>query len=106
MDLSTIYLLVGVVMLIVNIALVFAIFTIKDNAKAQSANLAQISKDIYVMKLFTYLQAKKNIVNVEVVKKKGKYSDAKVEEEVKIVSFDEWVKDYSDSEVFKVENVK
>ena len=58
------------------------------------------------MKLFTYLQAKKNIVNVQVVKKKGKYSDAKVEEEVKIVSFDEWVAGYSDSEIFKVENVK
>lgn len=108
MDLLTILLLaVSVVVFVVSIAIAIAIFKIRDNAERQSQYLKSQTLAISEMRNHSYLQLMKNINKVQVSKKtaESKGDSINVMEETKVLTINEWIKDYSWNEKYTVENV-
>ncbi len=105
MDIYTaLILIIGVTVVILNIMLAIAIFTIRDNSKRQLYELIQQSQDLQQIRAYLYIQTRKEIKDVQVTREK--FTSNGVEQEVKVISIDDWIKGYSHGDTHKVEGVK
>jgi len=104
-DFSIIYLLIAIAMVILNIALILAIFKIRNNTKEQAEYLKQILAATKATESTSYLLVKKEISDIQVSRVKGIYDKAATDE-VKTIPVDDWLKGYFGSEAYKIENIK
>ena len=100
MDFHTILILiVSIIYLIVLVAVILAIFSIRDNAKIQTELLQEQSRALRSIHINSFLLLKKNVSKVQ-VRKFGSGSG-----EIKVMELSDWLKENNVDNMYTVENV-
>jgi len=109
MQLDTfIYVVIAIGLVILQIALIMAIFSIKTNTERSADNAVKQTKILNDIRMYACLQAEKNISTIEVVKiVSEKYKDTNSElTKPEVVTLSEYMEKYNDMRIYKINNVK
>ena len=103
MDLETVLLILAAVgYIVLSIALILAIFSIRNNVKIQTELLRQQSIMLNSIQVSSFLLLKKSVSKVQV---RSKLNTDDLNVELKVVDLADWLKSRNIENVYTVENV-